>query len=169
MPPDFDDRFQQGRLRRRDLRPRRQRQGPVRDAAAVPDRHRGVPGGHLVNFARWKNAEYDKIVDEVYVTPTDDKAKMTDSARKAMEIWLPELPDILLTQFYHRMPMNTTYWTDWPTEENPYVNGAFWHLTYALVLCNLNRRSRRGFRDRSLRGLDGRSPARDPRSEDGAG
>ncbi len=33
--------------------------------------------------------------------------------------------------------MNTTYWTNWPTAENPYVNGAFWHLTYAMVLWNL--------------------------------
>jgi peptide/nickel transport system substrate-binding protein len=38
---------------------------------------------------------------------------------------------------FHRIPMNTTYWTNWPTAETPYVNGAFWHLTYAMVLWNL--------------------------------
>src|SRR5262249_9687091 len=38
---------------------------------------------------------------------------------------------------FHRIPMNTTYWTNWPTEQNAYVNGAFWHLTYAMVLWNL--------------------------------
>ena len=32
--------------------------------------------------------------------------------RKAMEIWLPELPDIQLVQNFHRIPMNTTYWTE---------------------------------------------------------
>ena len=44
---------------------------------------------------------------------------MTELYRQAMEIWLPELPDIQLTEFYHRIPMNTTYWTGWPTEDNP--------------------------------------------------
>ena len=33
--------------------------------------------------------------------------------------------------------MNTTYWTNWPTKDNAYVNGAFWHLTWAMVLWNL--------------------------------
>ena len=60
-----------------------------------------------------------------------------DLFRKAMEIWIPELPDIPLTYNYHRIPMNTTYWKNWPTAENLYVNGAFWHLTYAIVLWNL--------------------------------
>ena len=34
-----------------------------------------VPGAHQANFARWKNAEYDKMVDEVYVTdPTTSRS-----------------------------------------------------------------------------------------------
>ena len=56
---------------------------------------------------------------------------------KAMEIWLPELPDVQLMQFYHRLPMNLTYWKNYPTEKNPYVNPAFFHSTFALVLHNL--------------------------------
>lgn len=54
-----------------------------------------------------------------------------------MEIWLPNLPDIPLTELYHRIPYNETYWTNWPTDENPYVNGASWHLTFEMVLWNL--------------------------------
>ena len=54
-----------------------------------------------------------------------------------MEIWLPLLPDIQLYEGIHRMPVNLTYWTNWPTRENPYVNTAFWHLTHQLVLNNL--------------------------------
>jgi peptide/nickel transport system substrate-binding protein len=54
-----------------------------------------VPGGHLVNLAKWSNAEYDKVVDEVHVTPPSDKAKVTELFLKAMEIWLPELLDWL--------------------------------------------------------------------------
>ena len=51
-----------------------------------------------------------------------------------MEIWLPELPDIPLMQFYHRLPLNTTYWTGYPTQEDPYVNPAFFHSTGAAGL-----------------------------------
>jgi hypothetical protein len=91
----------------------------------------------LVNFARWKNPAYDKIVDEVFVTDMSNKPKLMELFRKAMEIWIPESPDIALTYNYHRIPMNTTYWTNWPTEQNPYINGAFWHLTYPIVLWNL--------------------------------
>jgi peptide/nickel transport system substrate-binding protein len=58
-----------------------------------------------------------------------------------MAIWLPELPDIQLVQNYHRIPWNTAYWKNWPTEQNAYVNGAHWHLTFAMVLWNLQRTS----------------------------
>jgi peptide/nickel transport system substrate-binding protein len=54
-----------------------------------------------------------------------------------MEIWLPELPNVQVTEWYHHIPMNTTYWQGWPTEEDPYVNGAFWHLTFPLILNRL--------------------------------
>ena len=97
-----------------------------------------VPGAHLANFPKWSNKQYDAIVDEMAITPTSEKAKITELYRKAMEIWLPEMPDIILTEFYHRIPMNETYWKGWPTAENNYVNGAFWHLTHQLVLNNLD-------------------------------
>jgi peptide/nickel transport system substrate-binding protein len=96
-----------------------------------------IPGGHLVNLSRWKNVDYDKIVDEVGMTAPDDKEKMKELWLKAMAIWLPELPDVQLMQFYHRLPMNLTYWKNYPTKDNPYVNPAFFHSTFGLVLHNL--------------------------------
>jgi ABC-type transport system substrate-binding protein len=96
-----------------------------------------VPGAHLANFPKWTNKEYDKIVDEFYVTPPTDTKKLLDLFHKAMEIWLPTLPDIQLYEGIHRMPCNLTYWTNWPTKDNPYVNTAFWHLTHQIVLNNL--------------------------------
>jgi peptide/nickel transport system substrate-binding protein len=97
-----------------------------------------VPGHHQGNFAKWKNADYDKVVDEVYSTDMADKAKLVQLVRKAMEIWLPELPDIQINYLFHRPPMNTTYWKGYPTEENPYINGCSWHLTYNMMLWNLD-------------------------------
>src|SRR5207237_969492 len=51
-----------------------------------------VPGGHAVNFSKWKNSDYDKIVDEMATTPSDDQAKLLDQFKRAMGLWLPELP-----------------------------------------------------------------------------
>ncbi|MEA2523087.1 MAG: peptide/nickel transport system substrate-binding protein [Thermomicrobiales bacterium] len=96
-----------------------------------------VPGAHLVNFSKWENKDYDTIVDEMYVTSPENQTALTDQFHRAMEIWLPALPDIQIQEWYHRIPMNQTYWTGWPTAENPYVNGAFWHLTFQLILNEL--------------------------------
>ena len=96
-----------------------------------------VPGLHQSNFPRWSNDEYDKVVTDVYLTSMKDKAKLTELFHKAMEIWLPQLPDIQLNQFYHNIGFNTTNWTGWPSDENNYVNEASWHLTWQLVLNKL--------------------------------
>ena len=85
---------------------------------------------------RWKNDAYDAIVDEMATVPMGDP-RLVDLFHKAMEIFLKELPALPLFQFYHRMPMNTEYWTNWPTDENNYVNEAWWHLTFPVVLMNL--------------------------------
>ncbi len=98
---------------------------------------KAVPGAHLVNFSRWHNEKYDEIVDQMAQTSSEDKARLIELFRQAMEIWLPELPDVQITEWYHRIPMNTTYWKGWPTRDDPYVNGAFWHLTFPLILMRL--------------------------------
>ena len=46
-----------------------------------------IPGGHLVNFSRWHNDEYDKLVDELYgISPTE--------MDKVMDIWIAVLGDL---------------------------------------------------------------------------
>jgi peptide/nickel transport system substrate-binding protein len=137
LPPDFNDRFQKGNYAGSIYG----HGGSIREPYDALRLYQGksiaVPGAHLVNFSRWKNPDFDKIVDEVYVTDPQDTPRLKDLFRAAMEIWLPDLPDIQLVQNHHRIPMNTTYWKNWPTEDNPYINGASWHLTFPLVLWNL--------------------------------
>jgi peptide/nickel transport system substrate-binding protein len=137
MPPDFDERFQKGQFTGSIYG----HGGSIREPYDTMRLYQGasiaVPGAHLVNFARWKNAGYDKIVDEVYITDPNNVAKLQDEFKRAMEIWLPDLPDIQLVQNFHRIPMNTTYWKNWPTADNAYVNGASWHLTYPIVMWSL--------------------------------
>jgi peptide/nickel transport system substrate-binding protein len=137
MPPDYNDRFTKG------------------DYQGMLNGHGGSVNGDpyntlrlyqsttstvnttSANFTRFKNAEFDKLVDEMAVTPVEDQKKLADLFRKAMAIWLPALPDVQITEWYHRIPYNTTYWKGWPTKEDPYVNGAFWALTSGMVMHRL--------------------------------
>ncbi len=129
LPPDFDSRFQKGEYDGAIYG----HGGSVNEPYATLRLYQGasiaVPGAHQANFARWKNADYDKLVDEAYGVEPNDTKKLAD--------WLPELPDIQLVQNIHRIPWNTTYWRNWPTEQDAYVNGAHWHLTFAMVLWSL--------------------------------
>jgi peptide/nickel transport system substrate-binding protein len=86
--------------------------------------------------SRWRNEEYDAILEEMAKVPKEDAAYM-DLYLQALAIFLDELPDCPVQQFLHRIPYNQTYWTGWPTQDNNYVNGAFWHLTFSLILQNL--------------------------------
>jgi peptide/nickel transport system substrate-binding protein len=137
LPPDFDDRFQKGQFDGAIYGHGGSVNEPYATMRLYQSASIAVPGAHQANFSRWKNPEYDKLVDEAYGIAPDDTKKLIDIWRRAMEIWLPELPDIQLVQNYHRIPWNTTYWKHWPTEQDPYVNGAHWHLTFAMVLGNL--------------------------------
>jgi peptide/nickel transport system substrate-binding protein len=137
LPPDFDDRFQKGQFDAAIYGHGGSVNEPYATMRLYQSASIAVPGAHQANFSRWKNAEYDKLVDEAYGVAPEDTKRLSEIWRRAMEIWLPELPDIQLVQNYHRIPWNTTYWKNWPTEDNAYVNGAHWHLTFAMVLWNV--------------------------------
>ena len=88
--------------------------------------------------SRWRNPEYDAIIDEMAaLSPSADDPAYVDLYLKALEIWLDNLVDCPIQQWMHRIPMNTTYWKNWPDQDNPYVNGAFWTMTIGMILHNL--------------------------------
>jgi peptide/nickel transport system substrate-binding protein len=93
----------------------------------------GTPAEH---FWRWSNPEFDAIVDQMGKTDPSDP-ELQKLFHQAMEIWLHDLPSVPLVQWYHRIPHNETYWKNWPTAKNPYINSAYWHNTWLLVLLNL--------------------------------
>lgn len=136
-PPDLTSRFEKGEYQVAFFG----HGGSVRDPYFTMRLYQGaslaVPGGHLVNFSKWSNSEYDKIVDQVAVTPMDDYETLEQLFHDGMALWLPDLPDIPLTELYHRIAYNTEYWENWPNKDNPYVNEASWHLTFEMVLWNL--------------------------------
>lgn len=89
-------------------------------------------------FSRYKNPDYDKIVDAMAPLSSDDP-KFQDLAAQAMEIYWKDTIDIPVIQWLHRIPYNQTYWTNFPTADNPVLgfNGAYWHHTAPLVIANL--------------------------------
>ena len=87
-------------------------------------------------FWRWQNEEFDRVVDEMGKTDPADP-ELAALFHQALDVWLPNLPAVPLLQFYHRIPHNQTYWKNWPSAENPYINTAYWHKTFMLLLLGL--------------------------------
>jgi peptide/nickel transport system substrate-binding protein len=137
MPPDNFDQFFQGTYTAAIWGHGGSVKDPYETLRLYQSASESVPGVNAGNYAHWTNAEYDGIVDQVYATPMDDQAKLSELYRQAMEIWLPNLPDIQLVQNIHNILMNTTYWTGWPSNENSYVNEHSYALTWPLVIMNL--------------------------------
>ena len=86
------------------------------------------------NSFRYKNAAFDKIVDEMEATSPTDVAKVTDQYKRAMAIWLDELPVIPIVQAPALAPFNSTYWTGWPSATNAWNMPVSWWATFNLVI-----------------------------------
>jgi peptide/nickel transport system substrate-binding protein len=117
--------------------------GSMRDPYATLDRLYHIkhvkPTGEAIPFTnlyRWKNQEFSDIVDQMRPLAEDDP-QLKELFHKAMEIWLPNLPDVMTIETVILLPRNTTYWTNWPTAENPYVHEGFWHRTALLFFVEL--------------------------------
>jgi len=77
--------------------------------------------------SRYNNPAYDAIVDTMRkMNPDDDPKAYTDQLVKAMTIWYEDLPAIPVWQWMHYVPMNQHYWTNWPSQDNPYGVPAEW-------------------------------------------
>ncbi|HET9222440.1 MAG TPA: hypothetical protein VFO07_08050, partial [Roseiflexaceae bacterium] len=89
-------------------------------------------------FSRYKNPEYDAVVDAMAPLGSDDPV-FKENAVKAMEIYWRDQIDVPIIQWLHRIPYNQEYWTNWPTTANlaDGTNGAFWAHTGMLVVTGL--------------------------------
>lgn len=114
--------------------------GSVRDPyntlSFFQSRYSAPTGQPATQYYRWKNTQFDDLVDQMSkVEPSDPK--LMNLYHQAMEIWIRELPEIPLVQHYLYMPVNTTYWKGWPTAENPYIIPSNWHRTSTLFINTL--------------------------------
>jgi peptide/nickel transport system substrate-binding protein len=95
----------------------------------------GQPSTGTVS-SRFKNPDFDPLVDQMAKTDPADPA-FGPIADKALEIWLRELPAIPLVQARLLTPFITTYWTNWPSAENNYVQPCHWCVTGSQILLNI--------------------------------
>ena len=98
----------------------------------------GTPGTEYVdntsNAGRWVNDQYSALLDQMGTLPLGDPRVM-DLYLQAVAIWADEMPDIPLVQTPALLLFNQTYWTNWPTKDNNYVQPpAHWeHFLRVLV------------------------------------
>ncbi len=88
------------------------------------------------SYSRYKNPAFDKLVTDMQPLAPGDP-KIMDLFLQAITIYWTDMIDVPIIQWLHRIPMNTTYWTNWPTQDNPYLNPAFWHWTFPIIVLNL--------------------------------
>jgi peptide/nickel transport system substrate-binding protein len=136
MPADFYSRISQGIAKTFIFGHAASVRDPYRTLDLYHSRFVAPTGTATFPAYRWANPEFDKIVEEMNLLAYDDP-KMLPLFHKAMEIWLRELPDVPLVSFYHRNPINYTYWEGWPNVDDPYINDANWHKTVLLTLLRL--------------------------------
>ena len=92
----------------------------------------GDPG----NWFQYSNPDFDILVEELAVTA--DEAKVRELEKAAMEIWLADMPDVNLLQFYNRTGNNAHYWDNWPsTVDDPYMNGIQMHTGFPYTTLQL--------------------------------
>ena len=82
LPPDFNSRFQKGQYVGSIYGHGGSIREPYDTLRLYQSQSIAVPGAHAVNFSRWKNPEFDKIVDEVYITDPKDVAKLKQLFRR---------------------------------------------------------------------------------------
>jgi peptide/nickel transport system substrate-binding protein len=79
--------------------------------------------GSVIQGQRYSNPELDAILDKMEAIPADNAqdSEYMDLAVQAVEIYLRDMPEIMLTEELHVVTYNQTYWTGWPTAEDPYI------------------------------------------------
>lgn len=88
------------------------------------------------NPPHWTNARYDSLVAQMGQLPPSSP-KIPGLFRQALAIYLQQLPVIPLVQRPDPVVTNKTYWTGWPTANNPYIQLFPWTSFFHQVVINL--------------------------------
>lgn len=71
---------------------------------------------------RWDRPEFDAIIDQLNAMVSDPENPQYQAlVAEALDMYLQEMPEIMLTEELWAVVFNETYWTGWPSADNPYV------------------------------------------------
>lgn len=129
QPPDFGDRYNGGTYQCALFGHGGSQSGDIYRTLAL------YTTDSAQNRSLYSNPEFDTIVAEL--EQAADIETVRDLELQAMEIWMRDLPEIPLFQFFNRVGRNTTYWTNFPSTENPYMNGISPHTGFAYIVLQL--------------------------------
>jgi peptide/nickel transport system substrate-binding protein len=73
------------------------------------------------NWQRWSNPELDKIIETVRTVGFDDPRGI-ELGKDYIKLVTREMPTIPLMSYNVFTVMDDTYWTGWPSADNPYTN-----------------------------------------------
>jgi peptide/nickel transport system substrate-binding protein len=73
------------------------------------------------NWQRWQNPELDRIIEEIRGVAFDSE-EAVELGREYVKLAVEEMPIIPLMSYNVFTVMDETYWTGFPTAENPYTN-----------------------------------------------
>jgi peptide/nickel transport system substrate-binding protein len=94
---------------------------------------------NLIAGFRYENPEMDAIIDRMEAIPasTDPTSAYMQDAVAALDIALRDMPVIHLIEEFHVVTFNGTYWSGWPSAEDPYVAPYTPWEAFNLVIHNL--------------------------------
>ncbi len=82
----------------------------------------GTTTGFRWANSRYENPEYDAILDQMEaLQPSSDDGPYVELFRQAVDIWLRDLPEIVISEERHVWTYNAQCWKGWPSAENPYI------------------------------------------------
>ena len=88
-------------------------------------KYAAAPGQKITNLravTRYGNPEYDALIDKMEtMRPSPDDPAYLDLVRRALQIYIRDLPQVTLAEEFHTLPFNNTFWTGWPNEKDPYM------------------------------------------------
>jgi peptide/nickel transport system substrate-binding protein len=86
------------------------------------------------NLQRWENPELDRLIEENRKVAFD-APEVKQLGEEFLKLAVQEMPMIPLMAYNKFAPFDTTYWTGYPSFDNPYAaSGPFWaNLRYMVV------------------------------------
>jgi peptide/nickel transport system substrate-binding protein len=85
---------------------------------------------------RLQSPELDALIEELEAADPADEANRP-TFDEALQLYMTELPAVPLIQTIYPLLFNTTYWTNWPTPENPYTVPATWWSHFLFSIGNI--------------------------------